>query len=36
MKADKLVNAALDAKLKGLSDRTLLDPNGIKFGTIKD
>lgn len=36
MNADRLVNVALDAKLKGLSDRTLLDSNGIKFGTIKD
>ena len=34
--ADRLVNSALDNKLKGLGSRTLLDPDGIKFGTIED
>jgi ribonuclease HI len=34
--ADKLVNAALDNKLKGLGSRNLLDADGIKFGPIED
>ena len=34
--ADRLVNDALDNKLKGLGNGTLLDADGVKFGTIED
>ena len=34
--ADRLVNSALDNKLRGTGGGTLLDADGIRFGTIED